>query len=533
MDIRRRDGSLSRSLPPADWTRPEVVGLATEGAWIYAFPREPGAALQWCRQGDAYTASSLEMGLAPWRCVTRGGLVTAREDAVFEWRHNDYFEREWAPGGRITALACSDDAVFCATGGSIVRLPLRGGERIDARDAHAGSAIVGLAVAGDRLASFGVDLRLRIRDAFTLEELHEVALPRTGVAGAQTSYGLHGSQGRFVVLETCALWLSGIFAFDATTGALRGSLTTNLPDVRAQDAHLDDRGLLIATDGGLYSLAADAIDEVDVSPCPHPSAQADLNHACAAGDLAQIEAALSAGADLDLRDGAGTTPLWRAVETGNLKLVKSLLQRGAKATELDRQGRSIVALPARKEKLTIVKALVAAGADPEGSPLDGRATLDNVPSKAEKVRAFLVGAGAVVTSDQTLARRADAAELDLRFLPISDAGLASLRGARNLRRLNLERTQVGDAGMADVATLEHLEVLSLQATQVSDAGLAHLAGLTKLRELTLIHTLVTDAGLRHLHRTSSLRLLYAGGTRCTDEGIRALEQALPLLRVVR
>jgi hypothetical protein len=100
--------------------------------------------------------------------------------------------------------------------------------------------------------------------------------------------------------------------------------------------------------------------------------------------------------------------------------------------------------------------------------------------------------------------------LDLRWQPITDAGLAHLaRDASELEDLLLPSTRVTDAGLAHLASLSRLEVLDLGCTQVSDDGLAHLKPLRHLRALYLDRTHVTPAGLAEIRRALPDCTIYA------------------------
>ena len=61
--------------------------------------------------------------------------------------------------------------------------------------------------------------------------------------------------------------------------------------------------------------------------------------------------------------------------------------------------------------------------------------------------------------------------LDLSGTCITDAGLATVAGFRNLTRLHLNHTRVSDDGLKQLVSLQHLEYLNLYGTAVTDAGL--------------------------------------------------------------
>jgi len=113
--------------------------------------------------------------------------------------------------------------------------------------------------------------------------------------------------------------------------------------------------------------------------------------------------------------------------------------------------------------------------------------------------------------------------LNLANTGVTDAGLKSLAGFKNLRRLHLEKTGVGDEGLASVKGLVELQYLNLYGTKVTDKGVASLAGLKKLKNVYLWQTAVTDAGAADLAK--ALPGLYIN--RGIDPPAKVVEIAAP------
>jgi hypothetical protein len=67
---------------------------------------------------------------------------------------------------------------------------------------------------------------------------------------------------------------------------------------------------------------------------------------------------------------------------------------------------------------------------------------------------------------------------------------------------------------------------------VTDAGMANLKGLTKLRVLYLNNTQVTDTGLVYLQGLTEVELLVLD-TQVTEQGASELQKALPSAKIVR
>jgi Leucine-rich repeat (LRR) protein len=135
------------------------------------------------------------------------------------------------------------------------------------------------------------------------------------------------------------------------------------------------------------------------------------------------------------------------------------------------------------------------------------------------------------TSDATLelvAKVPGLERLDLHQCPITDEGLAHLRGLTSLKELNLSDCDFTDAGLSSLAALTNLETLNLASSfgdspRIEGFGLTSLAGLTKLRVLVLDKNLIDDAGLTHLKDLKGLKELYLEQTQVTGPGLASLK----------
>jgi hypothetical protein len=117
--------------------------------------------------------------------------------------------------------------------------------------------------------------------------------------------------------------------------------------------------------------------------------------------------------------------------------------------------------------------------------------------------------------------------LNLTCTKVTDTGMARLAGLKNLRELNLSFNVITDAGIEHLAGMTRLEDLDLEGTKVSNAGLVYLAEMSRLEGLRLKGTEVTDAGLQHLAGLPRLGRVNLEDCEVTDEGVRMLEEALP------
>jgi len=113
--------------------------------------------------------------------------------------------------------------------------------------------------------------------------------------------------------------------------------------------------------------------------------------------------------------------------------------------------------------------------------------------------------------------------LDLVYCPVTDEGLAQIRGLTKLRKLYLRDAVITDEGAANLAGLVNLEQLDLGGTKLSDTGIAQLRGMTNLKKLSLQSAALTDEGLRNLAGMKELDELNLYGTRITNAGVDILQ----------
>ncbi len=146
-----------------------------------------------------------------------------------------------------------------------------------------------------------------------------------------------------------------------------------------------------------------------------------------------------------------------------------------------------------------------------------------VHSKKDNINDKMLGQIAEVNMDMYLM---------LNKCPISDAGLAVLKGNHHVRWLQLRDTKVTDQGLASLEGL-NLESLDLSGNDIDDAGLKALCEIDfpHLNDLQLEKTKVTDAGIMHLARYKTLEWLSLKGTKVTRRGAKHLKEELPELAI--
>lgn len=122
--------------------------------------------------------------------------------------------------------------------------------------------------------------------------------------------------------------------------------------------------------------------------------------------------------------------------------------------------------------------------------------------------------------------------LDLSLTRITDRGLQQLKSADNIVELNLYYAeQITDEGMASVKGWKRLKKLNVKGTKITDTTLEHIAGITGLESLDAGYAQITDVGLDHLTTLTNLKELSIGGNKLTDAGLQALRYLSNLRRL--
>lgn len=115
----------------------------------------------------------------------------------------------------------------------------------------------------------------------------------------------------------------------------------------------------------------------------------------------------------------------------------------------------------------------------------------------------------------------------------ADAALTNLTGLDAVRKVTLNGSKITDVGLAHLANRPALRKIYLVDTKITDAGLDHLKGLADLEIVSLVGTEVTDAGLEKLKGLAKLQTVFLAATKVTDAGVKTLQDALPMLKIIR
>ncbi len=122
-----------------------------------------------------------------------------------------------------------------------------------------------------------------------------------------------------------------------------------------------------------------------------------LHRAAEKGDLREVKRLIKEGANVNARNGDGSTPLHKAAQKGHLKVVKYLIRKGADVNAKDRYGYTPLHLSVSEDHEDVVAYLVKMGADVNARDGQGFTPLHvaAMEGKWEMVR-YLLDSGADV-----------------------------------------------------------------------------------------------------------------------------------------
>jgi hypothetical protein len=192
----------------------------------------------------------------------------------------------------------------------------------------------------------------------------------------------------------------------------------------------------------------------------------------------------------------------------------------------------------RDEKLTdnVVKTLLDRGISVTVSQGEAQDSSFPLFQSLASTKIIRIGSGNARVSDEDLkeiSHMNQDLDLVLDGCPVSDDGLANLKGKRNIRWLKLRGTKVDDAGISLLKGM-NLETLDLTSTKVTNKGLETLGqfDMPRLKELSVASTSVTDDGMKYLGGFKTLEWLAVGNSKVTAQGKKQLKSKLPELTVL-
>ena len=106
------------------------------------------------------------------------------------------------------------------------------------------------------------------------------------------------------------------------------------------------------------------------------SGDSALHVVIARRDMKWLEYLLYRGADTNIRNFTGTTPLWLAINTGFSEGATALIAKGARANDPGPAGETPLIAAVHQKNIELVRALIKAGADPSRADNSGRNAID-------------------------------------------------------------------------------------------------------------------------------------------------------------
>lgn len=116
---------------------------------------------------------------------------------------------------------------------------------------------------------------------------------------------------------------------------------------------------------------------------------------------------------------------------------------------------------------------------------------------------------------------------------LNDAEFAKLSPViAKMVSIDLSATSVTDASIALLSPAENLRMVRLSETQITDASLDTLSKIKSLESVNLYGTKVTDAGVKKFTSLPNLKRLYLWQTAVSAGAIEELKKALPELEII-
>ncbi|QDV51249.1 leucine-rich repeat domain-containing protein [Gimesia fumaroli] len=114
---------------------------------------------------------------------------------------------------------------------------------------------------------------------------------------------------------------------------------------------------------------------------------------------------------------------------------------------------------------------------------------------------------------------------------LQPAELKEISGLKQLRNLNLSRTNVDHRAILNLTNLPQLRALDLSETNVSDAGLEAIGEFAKLKTLDLSKTKIDGSGLGGLDGCGKLTELNLSGTDLRPDHLNMLKGFTNLIKL--
>jgi ankyrin repeat protein len=138
-----------------------------------------------------------------------------------------------------------------------------------------------------------------------------------------------------------------------------------------------------------------------------------IHEAAKAGEVAQVEILIQAGADVDEKDAGSKTALHWAADLGHIGVVQVLVANGTNVDAKDFSGMTGLFLASLGSREGIVRLLIAEGANVNAKEMEGMTALDGAYMRGinASIVEMLKRAGAKCGTNQQYSKRCKAAEV--------------------------------------------------------------------------------------------------------------------------
>lgn len=93
-------------------------------------------------------------------------------------------------------------------------------------------------------------------------------------------------------------------------------------------------------------------------------------------DYQWLEYLIYRGADVNIRNSQGTTPLWLAINSGFTEAATLLISKGARVNDPGPSGETPLIAAVHQKSLELVRSVIKAGGDPSRADNSGRTAID-------------------------------------------------------------------------------------------------------------------------------------------------------------
>jgi hypothetical protein len=179
-----------------------------------------------------------------------------------------------------------------------------------------------------------------------------------------------------------------------------------------------------------------------------------------------------------------------------------------------------------KLKLLIPEFKLMQQIDPKTESFKGINAIDN--KKGDEILSlllyfpeieFLNMHNSYITNKSVISNFKNIKHLDLSKTNTTDGDMIFIKDLIHIEELYLHDNEITDEGIKYIQSLVKIKDLGLGNTKMSDEGIKYLSKLSNIEDLQIMHTHVGDKGVLYLSGMNKLRILYLNSTDVTVDGL--------------